>query len=472
VPTETTVQRFADFALKARWEDLPESIVQETKMLLMDSIGCALVATRTPKGQANLSLAKRFGGPPEASIIGSDLKAGLSTAALVNGELMWTPDYIAMVASGNEPSYVLPAITTMAESAGASGKDLILAAAVGMEISTRLARATLRQTIDPTDPKPQPVPHHLKRQGNAYSNFGAAAGAGRLVGLERTQLAHAMGIAGHLCIVTTHGRYGSAGKRWTLKYGAPGFQSLGAISAVLYAQMGYTGDLTQLDDAENGFWYLVGYQDWYPKHLTEGLGKSWLYNYRMQYKPYPTCAIWHGSLDCFREIIEKNHLAPEEIESVKAYPLVEQAHPLYGNRALNEICDCQYNARYILSVAAHRVKIGLDWMQPETMNNPDIRRFMDKVTWEARMKPSSRIPGSLMSRVEVAARGQTFVVEKDDLYGRSGTEFAMPPAELAAKFRHNAEGVLTAAKADRAVECFAKLEDIKNVKQVMEEVTV
>jgi len=78
----------------------------------------------------------------------------------------------------------------------------------------------------------------------------------------------------------------------------------------------------------------------------------------------------------------------------------------------------------------------------------------------------------LMSRVEVAARGQTFVVEKDDLYGRSGTEFAMPPAELAAKFRHNAEGVLTAAKADRAVECFAKLEDIKNVKQVMEEVTV
>jgi len=43
VPTETTVQRFADFALKARWEDLPESIVQETKMLLMDSIGCALV---------------------------------------------------------------------------------------------------------------------------------------------------------------------------------------------------------------------------------------------------------------------------------------------------------------------------------------------------------------------------------------------------------------------------------------------
>ncbi len=472
MPEDTIIQQYADFALKTRWEDLPASIVQETKMLLMDSIGCALVATQTDKGKINLSLAKRFGGPPEASVIGSGFKVGLSTATTANGELMYTPDFIAMVASGNEPSYVLPAPLSMAESLGVSGKELILATAIGMEISTRLARATLRQTIDPGDPKPVQVPHHLKRHGNAYSNFGAAAGVGRLAGLDRTQLAHALGIAGHLCIVMTHGRYGSAGKRWTMKYGAPGFQSTGAIAAVLYAQMGYTGDLTQLDDAENGFWYLAGYLDWYPKHLTEELGKTWLYNYRMQYKPYPTCAIWHGSLDCLREIIEKNNLSPEEIESVKAYPLVHYDHPLYGNAELNEICDCQFNARYILSVAAHRVKIGIDWLDPDTMNNPGIRSFMNKVTWEPRVTPSSRIPGSLMSRVEVVARGQEFVVEKDDIHGRSGNEFAMTQDELAAKFRHNANRVLPKVKIDRAVESFLKLEDVKNVEQVMREVTL
>jgi 2-methylcitrate dehydratase PrpD len=469
---DTTIQQFADFALKTKWEDLPSSIVQETKMILMDAIGCALVATQTDKGKINLSLAKRFGGTPEASVIGSGFKVALSTATMINGELFFTPDYISMIANGNEPSYVLPAILATAEGTGASGKELILSTAIGLEISTRLARATLRQTIDPNDPKPTPILHKLKRHGNAYSNFGAAAGAGRLLQLDRIKLAHALGIAGHMCAVMTHGRYGSAGQRWTLKYGAPGWQSTGALSAVLYAQMGYTGDLTQLDDAENGFWYLVGYQDWYPKHITEELGKSWFYNYRMQYKPYPTCSVWHGLLDCFREIIEKNSLSPEEIESVKAYAMVPMDHPLYGNKAVNEIADAQFNARYMFSVAAHRVKIGIDWLDPDTMKNPDILRFMDKVTWEEYHIPSPRNPLVVPAKLEVKARGKQFNAERDNPHGRVGTEAAMTQDELVAKFRHNAKRVLTQQKIDSAVNNFLKLEDVKNIEQVMKEVTI
>lgn len=469
---DTIIQQLADFAIETVWEDLPPSIVQETKMILLDAIGCALVATQTDKGKINLSLSKRFGGPPEASIIGGADKVALSTATLINGELMYTPDYISMIASGNEPSYVLPAILAMAESTGATGKDLILATTIGMEISTRLARATLRQVIDPEEIKPKPISHSLKRHGNAYSNFGAAAGAGRLVRLDRKQLAHALGVAGHLCIVMTHGRYGSAGHRWSLKYGAPGFQSMGALSAVLYAQMGYTGDLTQLDDPENGFWYLAGYLDWYPNHITEDLGKTWLYNYRMQYKPYPTCSVWHGCLDCFREIIDKNNLSPEEIESVKAYAMVPMDHPLYGNKTLEAIEDAQFNARYMFSAAAHRVKIGIDWLDPETFNNPDIRSFMDKVTWEEYHIPSPRNPAVVPAKVEVVARGEKFKLEKDNPHGRVGTESAMTQNELVAKFRHNASRVLTSKKIDNAVKNILELENIQNIRQVMTDLTI
>ena len=472
MPADNIIQQLADFALKAKFEDLPPDIVQETKMILMDSIGCALVASQTDKGKINISLAKRFGGTPEASVIGSGYIVGLSTATMINGELMFTPDYISMIAGGNEPSYVLPAILAMAESTGASGKELILSTAIGLEISTRLARATLRQMIDPDEVKPTPVQHNLKRHGNAYSNFGAAAGAGRLLQLNRTQMAHALGIAGHMCAVMTHGRYGSAGQRWTLKYGVPGWQSTGAMSAVLYAQMGFTGDLNQLDDAENGFWYLVGYMDWFPKHITEELGKTWLYNYGMQYKPYPTCSMWHGVLDCFNEIIEKNNLSPEEIESVKAYARVPMDHPLYGNKAINEIADAQFNARYMIAVAAHRVEVGIDWLDPETISNPDIVRFMDKVTWEEYHTPSSRNPKVVPAKVEVMARGKKFSAEKDNPRGRVGTESALTQDELVAKFRHNAKRVLTQGKIDRAVKGFIKLEDVKNINQVMSEVVL
>ena len=69
----------------------------------------------------------------------------------------------------------------------------------------------------------------------------------------------------------------------------------------------------QLDDPENGFWYFAGYQDWHPEKIAVNLGQDWLYNYRMHYKPFPCCALFHGALDCFYELLEKNNLKDGEI---------------------------------------------------------------------------------------------------------------------------------------------------------------
>lgn len=456
------LRRLADFAVETEWAALPPSIVHETKMLLMDTIGCALAALATEKGKINLALAQRYGGPPEASVIGTDKKVGLPTAAMVNGELMFTLDFVAMIAGGNEPSYVIPAILAVAESAGASGQDLIMATAIGLEISSRLARAVLRQVIDPAEAQPM-LPLKLRRTGNAYSNFGAAAGAGRLLKLDKGKMAHALGIAGHLCKVLTHGRYGSAGRRWSAKYGVPGWQSTGAVTAALYAEMGYTGDLTQLDDVENGFWYFSGYQGWRPEKITAELGRTWLYNYRLHYKPYPCCSLFHGALDCFYDILEKNSLQPEEIESVRIYGRVGMDHPLYGNPEIKTIADAQFNPRYFFSVAAHRIVPGVAWVDASTMQNPAILRFMDKVTFEESKGPS---------RCDVAARGKTFTSEKEFSRGTVGTEAAMTDDELIEKFRHNASRALSREKTEKAVHAFLTLEKTDNIVRMMREVTL
>jgi 2-methylcitrate dehydratase PrpD len=464
MPEDTILQELARFALETGWAALPPPIVRETKLLLMDSVGCVLGALATEKGKINVALAERYGGPPEASVIGTDKKVSLSTAALVNGELMFTMDFTAMVAGGNEPAYVIPAILAAAESSGASGKELILATAVGLEISSRLARAVLRQVIDPKEARPMP-PLKLRRTGNAYSNFGAAAGVARLLKLDEEKTAHALGIAGHLCKVMTHGRYGSAGRRWTLKYGAPGWQSTGAITAALYAQMGYTGDLTQLDDAENGFWYFAGYQAWQPAKITADLAKAWLYNYRMHYKPYPCCSLFHGALDCFCEIIDKNNLKAEEIEKVHIFGRVGMDHPLYGNPEIKTIADAEFNPRYFFSAAAHRVRPGIAWLDRATMQNPDILKFMAKVTFEENRKPGAP------SRCEVVARGKTFTAEKEFSRGTVGTPAAMADDGLIGKFRHNATRALPAEKIERAVRAFMELETIDNCAGLVREIT-
>jgi len=91
-------QELASFAVDTKYEDLPVSVVHEAKLLLLDSIGCALAAITTDKGKMSLALARRLGGPPESSIIGMGGKVSCSSAALANGELICTLDFDVLTA--------------------------------------------------------------------------------------------------------------------------------------------------------------------------------------------------------------------------------------------------------------------------------------------------------------------------------------------------------------------------------------
>jgi len=467
-------RELARFAVETRWEDLPESIVHETKLVLMEHIGCALGALTTDKGKMSAALARRLGGPPESSIIGLGDRVSCANAAFANGELMLTLDYHNIIAGGHDGAYVIPTPLAMGESAGASGKDLILATAVGLEISARLARAVGRHNV---------TVEAVRRgrgggpglTGNAYSNFGAAAGAGRLLGFDEERMLHALGVAGHLCMVLSYGRWGHGGRRYMAKYGVPGWQSTGAVTAALLAEMGYTGDTTVLDDPEHGFAYFAGYRSWYPEEIAAGLGEAWCFNTRMHYKPYPCCGVFHCALDCFYAILDENDLRPEEIESVTAYCRSSMDLPLFGKREIEGISGAQFNPRYVFAVAAHRVRLGVEWYDPDTMTDPAILAFMYKVTSVAHpdyLKALEEDPLTNLGRVDVVARGRTFSEERRYRRGTAGTEARLTDDELVDKFRHNAARILTREKTDRAVEALIGLEKVEDVSQLMRAVTL
>jgi 2-methylcitrate dehydratase PrpD len=440
----------------------------------MDTVGCALGALATEKGKMNVALAKRYGGPPESSIIGVGDKVSCSNAAFANGELFITLDYSNIMAGGHDGVYVVPTILAIAESTGASGKDLVLATAIGFETSARIARAVGRHNITPEAVQRQRTAQP-GLMGNAYSNFGAAAGAGRLMKIDENKILHALGIAGHLCMVLSYSRWGFGKDRYMAKYAVPGWQSTGAVAATLLAEMGYTGDTTVLDDPEHGFAHFVGFKNWYPDEITDKLGKSWCFDFRLHYKPYPCCAVFHCVLDCFYEIIQRNNLMPEEIESVKVYGRGGFDAGLFGRKEVDTISAAQFNPRYNISVAAHRIPVGVEWIEPQTMKNPDILKFMDKITGVSHpdyLKTLESDPLSALSKVDVVARGKTFTVERKYRRGTTGTEARLTDEETAAKFRHNASRILSKEKIDKAVAAFMELEKVKNISEIMSLVTV
>ena len=461
----------AQFAQETRFEDLPPAVVHETKRVLMDSIGCAVGAQTVDKGKMYLALARRTGGVPEASLFGLNEKVSLSNAVMTNGELMFTLDYHNIMSGAHDVPYTVPAILAVAESAGASGQDLILAAALGLEISSRLAKAVLRHSTPwGTQVRPERTPGPA-RTGNAYSNFGAAAGAGRLLKLSDEKMLHALGIAGHTCHALTYGRWQSPAPRYASKYGIPGFQGTGAINSVLLAEMGYTGDIAVLD-SENGWAFFMGYKDFHPELILEEIGKTWNFGFRLHYKPYPCCAVFHCALDRFDEIIEKNHLQPDEIEHIHAYLRSGMEGP-FAHDSLECISAAQFNPRYMFSMVAHRVRRGPEWYDPDTMKDLGILQFMKKTTWQAHPdydKAMREDPLSALSKCEVTARGKTFVSEHKHRSGTTGTEVAPTDASITNKFRHNLARNLTQEKIDRAVKAFENLENI-NVSDLIQALT-
>jgi 2-methylcitrate dehydratase PrpD len=464
------LEEIGKFALETRWEDLPPAIVHETKLILMDCIGCVLGAQTIDKGKEYIALSKRLGGTPEATIYGIGDKVSLSTAALINGELMFTLDFHPIMANAHDETYVLPTVLAFAENTGASGKELISAAALGFEISSRLGMATLRHPIGAMAraPKIEGRP----RVGNAHSNFGAAAGAARLMKYNQEKTLNALGMAGHLCQVLTYGRWGAHGYDYMFKYGVPGWQSTGAVMAVLLADMGYLGDKYVLD-ADNGYGYFTGYSFWFPELITEEIGKKWWFPHRLHYKPYPCCGAFHCGLDCFYDILEANDLKPQEIESVKVYMRGAMNSKPFSPKQLENISAAQFSPPYVFSVLAHRITRGPEWHDKMTVRNPDILKFMSKVSVYPHPdydKHLAKDPLNALSKCEVSARGKTFVVEREHRRGTTGTEAAATDQDLINKFKHNTERVLTQDKIDRAVDIFMNLEKLKNMSELITQI--
>jgi 2-methylcitrate dehydratase PrpD len=435
-------EELARFAVETKYEELPEQVVHEAKRVLLDSIGCALAGITTDKGKMTLALGRRLGGPGESTIIGVGDKVSCSSAALTNGELIMTLDYDAIIYPGGHlPPHVIPAPLAIGESVGASGKDLVLAIVLGLEIAARVSSAAPFFT---SFEGPEGLVKWASRYGHASCNFGAAAGAGRILKLDQDKMLNALGIAAHLSQVPTHVRFSVSAHRPMTKYAVPGWQSTGAVIAALLAEMGYMGDTTVFD-TDYGFWRFAGFDEWKPEKVREDIGKTW-YFLEVYYKLYPCCRMFHTALDCFVSIIEENNLMPEDIESVQAFchPSVEA--PVFVNKELVNIVDAQFCPAYVFAVAAHRVRIGVEWQGVDTMMDPKIIEFMKKVSCQGHPeygKLRQKYPVSHVGMVEVVARGKTFKEERMYHRGFPTPDFRATDEELVEKFRHNASRILS-----------------------------
>lgn len=303
----TLVERLAGFAAASDPARLPGAVEASVRMRILDTIGIELAASAAGLADGVVDLVETTGGRPEASVIGTQSRYPAAQAALVGGTLAHSLDFDdTHLPSVLHPSAsIVPTVLAVGEATGATGPDLIAAAAVGIEL-------TVRTGMGGYLPDGENV--FFERGWHATSicgALGAAAAAGRLLGLDETGIAHAVAIAasfgGGLLEANRSGG--------TVKRLHCGWAAHAGISAARLAAAGYTGPATVLE-GRFGFYeaYLGGRFD--AEAVTADLGERWEVP-RVFFKPYPANHYTHAGIDAALAIREREGLDPDRIVRIE-----------------------------------------------------------------------------------------------------------------------------------------------------------
>src|SRR5437588_1825531 len=140
--TQPLANRFAEYAGRLRFEDLPAATVHETKRRFIDSFATAVGAMSSDAHSIARRCAQRAQSQPGASLFGGG-RSSVEWATFVNGLLIRYLDYNDTYLSLEpaHPSDNLAPVLAVGEMAGASGRDLITAAVLAYEVQCRLCDA-------------------------------------------------------------------------------------------------------------------------------------------------------------------------------------------------------------------------------------------------------------------------------------------------------------------------------------------
>ncbi len=387
-------RQLARFASQTRYEDLPPDLVDKAKIYVLDNLAAGFVGTAQPWARIVAGLATDLGGREEASAFNQHQKVDVSRAAWINGTMIGAFE-IEHIGHVSHPSgTVFPAALALAERDHRDGRALVVAMMVGYEVVCRIGRA---QT---------PAVERERGFHNPAANgvFGAAAAAGKLLGLDDLRSAWALGIAGSSAGGLIEFVWeGAMTKRLHL-----GRASQLGLESALLAERGVTGPTTVL---EGRYGYFAAFSP-HPAmdELLPGLGRRWLAG-ELVIKAYPCHATSQAIVHAIQHFKRSRRLDVSAIRrvSITAGPrIVEERHL---DREPRTILGAQYSLPYTVAVALTRDMSNPLVFSAEVLEDPAIRDLARKIHARADARRFGEGDGGPVAEValEFAETSETLV---------------------------------------------------------------
>ncbi|MPZ38028.1 MAG: hypothetical protein GEU95_08165 [Rhizobiales bacterium] len=446
-----TVEKLADWSLAVRADDIPDAILHQAKLLLLDTIGCGYAALDEQASRAVIATVAETGGAPQCTVIGSTDKTSAPGAVLLNCALVRIldlNDYVNTKAGqiGGHPSDNIPVALAAAELSGASGREVLAAVVVGYEVYGRLKEA-MRGAAD--------------WDGIMVSGFAAPAMAARLMGLDRATLANAMALSGARSptpLVVRHGAISAA------KSVANALIAQNAMQATILAKHGMTGPL-DLFENPHGLGALFPGLD---ESLTAPLASD-CHLMGCHIKAYPCLAtgqsIVHAGLDIHRQVggdVGRLHHITVAIADTPSLRRQTDDPGRIGPTS-REAADHSFN--FLAAAAMVDGAFGLAQFDNERWNDTTVRGVMGRLEIVCDPALNARSPGSFPCAIRAKTTdGTDYVAEVLDPPGFSRR--GLDAAAVTGKFHAITSSRLPPAERERIVASVMALDRAVSVADV------
>ena len=340
-------ERLAEFVAGHKEGLLPSSARDTAALLVTDLIAAAAAGSSGSLSMAARAASEELYGPGRVCVWLTGKTSSIAGAAMANAAAASALDIDDghRGAAGHPGAGIIPAVLAVGQSIGARDACMLDAIALGYDVALRVATSRPPATID-------------TYCSGRWVGFGVAAAAGRLLGLDASQLAHALAIAGaEAPIILPRSRFGSS-----VKEGIPAAVVAG-LTAAVRARAGGTGPVDLLDDDA------LFSQD----VLLSGLGQTWWLE-QCYLKPYACCRYMHAAVDAILALREPGR--PIVDLRIETFP---QGLKLSNARAPATLEGGQYSYYFSCAVAAMYGGEALQPVDPALLADPSVLELAGRI---------------------------------------------------------------------------------------------
>jgi len=285
-------------AIAYRAARLEDDVLTVAKHCLLDWTAVALAAIDEPVSTlVRREFAESSRG--KVTVMGSDNGFAAADAALVNGTTSHALDYDDVHPLIGHPSVpILPAVLAVAEEVGSSGADTLRAFVAGYDAAAFVGSIVM--------------PSHYDRGFHSTAtlgSFGAAVGAGLLLGLDERQMRMALGLAGTQA-AGLKSMFGTMAKPFHAGRAAAN----GVIAAKL-ARSGFTANADVIETEQGFAATQSAFETASPKPADFQVGRV----QQTLFKYHAACYLTHSTIEALKRLREEHSLRPQDIEDVEVH---------------------------------------------------------------------------------------------------------------------------------------------------------